>query len=110
MRRAARADHNQQRIMDELRALGLSVRDTSKLGQGFADIAVGGIGTSGKKFNWLFEIKDGAKPPSQRKLTPHEQKFKDEWRGQYDVITCANDALSIIGIGTHKNFKDGKQR
>ena len=44
----------------------------------------------------LFEIKDGNKYASQQKLTVAEQDFCDNWKGQYHVITCLDDAIKII--------------
>ena len=51
----------------------------------------------------LAEIKDGAKPPSARRLTPTEQALADLCRvrgAQYDVITDTADALELVGMGT----------
>lgn len=41
MRRAARTDANQVEIVSALRAIGCSVSDTSGVGGGFPDLAVG---------------------------------------------------------------------
>jgi len=71
MRRAARKDDNQREIERAFQRCGFQVFDTSRLGNGFPDLVVyrkshGVI---------LAEIKDGAKPPSARKLTPDEVAF-----------------------------------
>lgn len=90
-RRAARIDANQNEIVTMLRKMGYSVAITSDCGKGFPDIVVGRSG-----INFLFEIKDGNKVPSAQKLTPAEQQFADRWKGQYDVITCLDDAIKIL--------------
>lgn len=87
---ARRVDDNQKDIIAAFRKLGYSVRDTSRLGEGFPDICCGKAGRT-----YIFEIKDGKKPPSARKLTPAEQKFKNEWRGQYTVIESVDDVLAF---------------
>jgi hypothetical protein len=89
-----KVDTNQREIVTSLRKIaGVSVFSTHAIGKGFADIAVGYKGK-----NYLFEIKDGERPPSQRKLTPDEIKFFDSWTGQIDVALCLNDILKKIGI------------
>ena len=90
-RRAARVDANQNEIVTMLRKMGYSVAITSDCGKGFPDIVVGRPGR-----NYLFEIKDGSKPPSAQKLTEAEQQFCDNWKGQYNVITCLDDAIKIL--------------
>ena len=62
MRRAAKVDDNQKEIVSALRKLGASVLITSQLKNCF-DILVGYKG-----INYIIEIKDGKKPPSQRML------------------------------------------
>ena len=90
-RRAARIDDNQNEIVKMLRMMGYSVAVTSACGKGFPDIVVGRSG-----INYLFEIKDGNKVPSAQKLTEAEQQFSDAWKGQYNVITCVDDAIKIL--------------
>lgn len=80
-KRAKRVDDNQKQITDQLRKLGYSVCILSDVGKGVPDLLIGKAGN-----NWLIELKDGTKPPSRQKLTEHEQKFHDSWRGQ--VATC----------------------
>jgi hypothetical protein len=88
---AKRTDSNQRVIVDAFRERGLSVLVMSDLGKGAPDIAVG---TNGMTF--LFEIKDGAKPLSAQKLTPHEQKFFDSWHGHYEIIRSVDEVHKFI--------------
>lgn len=91
MRTAARVDSNQKEIVEGLRKIGASVLPTHQLKNAF-DILVGFKGV-----NYIMEIKDGNKPPSQRKLTPGEQKFKDSWKGgTYHVVESLEQAINII--------------
>lgn len=90
---AKRIDANQNNIVESLRKIGCSVAITSMLGKGFPDIIVGRIG-----LNFMLEIKDGEKPPSQRKLTPDEQKFHEAWKGQIAVVNDLEEALKAIGL------------
>ena len=84
--RRARKDTNQTQIVEELRQLGFSVAITHRLGNGFPDIVVG----RGNK-NYLFEIKsDGGN------LTPYEDQFAANWRGQWGIIYSTEDALKIM--------------
>ena len=87
-----RTDSNQTQIVTALRKLGCSVAITSSLGKGFPDIVVGWKGR-----NYLFEIKDGEKSPSQRKLTPDEVKFHEFWYGDIRVVESVDDALKAVG-------------
>jgi hypothetical protein len=69
-----RVDANQPSLVKEIRAMGkehVSVSMTHNVGQGFPDIIVGY-----KEKNYLFEIKDPAKPPSKKRLTKDEQTNK----------------------------------
>ena len=45
----------------------------------------------------LFEVKDGEKPPSQRKLTPAEQKFFNEWTGgTLKIVNSVQEAIDLL--------------
>ena len=90
MIRNARVDVNQPEIVRDLRKAGCRVLIVSQLKNCF-DILVG---YGGK--NYCFEIKDGSKVPSGRRLTEGERKFFVTWKGQVDVIHTAEEALEII--------------
>ena len=93
--RAKRVDSNQKELVAALRAVpGVVVFHTHDVGKGFPDLAVS---WRGSRQNFLFEIKDGDKPPSARKLTPKEELFHDTWPGQVDVIETAEEALLKMG-------------
>lgn len=91
--RARRVDSNHKLIVTALRQLGCSVADTSRLGEGFADVVVAKAGQTA-----LVEIKDGAKCPSARKLTPAEQQFMDGWKGIYRIVENVNDAIELVKL------------
>ncbi len=81
MRKRARIDANQPAIVKALRQVGCSVLVLSQLGDGAPDILVGRAGR-----NYLLEIKDGERPPSERKLTKDEQTFHNSWAGHKAVV------------------------
>ena len=74
-------DANHAEIAATFRNCGWSVADTADLGGGFPDLVVGY-----QTVNYLIEVKDGSRPPSQRKLTAAETEFMRGWSGQYVVI------------------------
>ena len=90
MRFARKVDDNQSVIVSKFRELGYSVALTHTLGQGFPDIVVGKYGLS-----FIIEIKDGSKPKSARRLTEPEEKFRNGWLGNYDIIDSVDDVISF---------------
>ncbi len=91
MRRAARVDDNHAEIVSALRKAGCSVLSLATIGHGAPDILVGRAGRC-----YALEIKDGSKPPSARRLTDDEWKFRDAWRGHYAVVESVEQALEAI--------------
>jgi len=89
--RAAKVDANHGEIVETLRALGASVQSLATVGDGCPDILVGWRGR-----NTVLEIKDGDKPPSARKLTPREQRWSDEWKGQVMTVMNVMDAVVLV--------------
>ena len=90
--RANKVDGNQAAIVRSLRQIpGVSVATLNKEKDGLPDILVG---VHGK--NYLFEIKDPAKRPSARKLTPAEFNFHSTWKGQAKVVTTLQEILDLI--------------
>lgn len=97
MRIAAKIDANQPEIVKALRKIGCTVEILSAVGKGCPDIIVGYKTHSGDKRNVFFEIKDGAKPKSARKLTPDQVVWHEKWQGLVYVVESVDDALKIIG-------------
>lgn len=92
MRRAGKRDSNHAEIVKALRDLGCSVLDLGAVGHGCPDILVGVAGV-----NYLLEIKDGRKPPSERKLTPDQVDWHRVWKGQALVVTNVLEAAQAVG-------------
>jgi len=90
MRRVARRDANERRVIDALRACGAYVKQIND--EGFVDLLVWYRGHV-----LLLEVKDGDKPPSARALTPAEAKFHAEWPGQnLHIVNSEHEALDIL--------------
>lgn len=89
--RARKIDTNQPDLVKSMRSIGMSVFITSGLGNGFVDVVAGYRG-----INYLFEIKDPGKPPSQRKLTDDEQRFFGGWKGEAHKVETMEDVMRII--------------
>lgn len=87
----AKIDSNQKRIVEEIRKIGASVFSLAAVKKGFPDIIVGYRGN-----NYLFEIKDGSKPVSKRKLTPIQVVMHANWKGQVNVVTGSEEIIKII--------------
>jgi len=93
MRLRARIDDNQPEIVKALRAVGALVQSLATVGGGCPDLLVCWQGEL-----YLMEIKDGAKPPSARRLTPAEADFATRW--PVEVVCNVREALAVIGIDT----------
>ena len=93
MRRKSRVDSNQPVIVTALRRVGATVTPTHMVGAGFPDIVCGFRGVT-----YTMEIKDGALPPSARKLTPDEARWHSMWAGHKCIVKSPEEALEAIGI------------
>jgi hypothetical protein len=93
MRRAAKVDANHGAIVDALRRAGATVQSLAGVGKGCPDLLVGHRGR-----NWLMEVKDPAKPPSARELTPDQKVWTVTWGGQVAVVETIEDALAVVGL------------
>lgn len=91
-----RIDRNQPEIVARFRKLGCSVAITSSLGAGMVDIVIGVPRENLEPYTALIEIKDGEKPMSARKLTPDEQKFHDNWKGNIHIISSEQEVDDLI--------------
>jgi len=91
MRRAARTDANHEAIVRALRKVGATAISLAAIGKGCPDVLAGFRGR-----NLLLEIKDGAKPPSERKLTSDQVAFHESWAGQVVVVTSVEEAVRVV--------------
>lgn len=92
MRRAGRTDANQSDVVTALRYYGATVQPTSMVGDGVPDLLVG---VGGRTF--LIEVKDGSKPSAARKLTPAQEKWFSEWRGE-PVFVAESAAVAVAFV------------
>lgn len=97
MIRAARKDANHKQIADYLLDHGASVGDLSQVKK-LCDIAVAFRGVTE-----LVEIKNGALPPSGRKLTEGEQQFHDRWRATVHIVIDLEDAKQLLLLMERKS-------
>lgn len=88
-RRAARTDANHKDIVKCFRSLGWSVLDVSQLKK-CCDLFVSKI-----KVTVAVEVKDGSKPPSQRKLSDGEIDFMEAWQGEHRIILSEDDVIEL---------------
>lgn len=84
---ARRVDENQPEIVAALQAIGVSVWVIGEP----VDLMVGYRGKTG-----ALEIKDGRKPPSERKLTQQQRDFFLLDRGFHRVVSDVEEALHAI--------------
>jgi hypothetical protein len=96
MRQAAKRDANEKEIVKALAAAGCSVTQLS--GPGIPDLLVSRAGV-----NYLLEIKDPAQPPCKQVLTPMQEIWHRDWRGQKAVVKTVDEALAAVGL----SVKDG---
>ena len=90
MRRAARRDDNEKEIVAALREAGAYVKAIND--EGLFDLLV-----SYRGHTLLIEVKDGAKPPSARRLTNAEAKFHNEWPGDnLHIVNSVEEALALL--------------
>jgi hypothetical protein len=98
MRRAARRDANQGEIVGVFQALDCSVLDIASTPCGF-DLVVGY-----KTQAILVEVKDGAKPPSARKLTENEHSAHLNWHGPKAIVKSNAEAVAVAQLLRSRHF------
>lgn len=87
--RRQRSDANQMELVTMYRKLGVSVLVVS--GQASVDLVVAARGVTD-----LVEVKDGSKPPSERRLTTKEQDFHDAWPARVWIVMNQEDVYAHI--------------
>jgi Holliday junction resolvase len=96
IRRAAKVDANHREIAAALIRCGAWVVDCSAVGQGFPDLLVSHRGKL-----TLVEIKDGAKSPSRRKLTPAQVDFHALAKAAgtpVRVVETVEQAIALVAV------------
>lgn len=92
MRRAARVDSNHAAIVGALRACGAQVLSLAPIGRGCPDLLVFHRGRL-----MLVEVKNGAKPPSARGLTPMQEQWHRLW--PVEVVMSAEQVPALLVEG-----------
>ena len=92
-RYAKRVDENHREIVESLRSSlpEATVFDASGAGRGFPDLVVGFDGG-----NYLYEVKNGSKTASARKLTNSQLGFHGNWQGHVAVVCSAEEILADL--------------
>lgn len=91
MRRAAKRDANHKPVVDTFRALGCSVFETDRVGEGFPDLVLGMLGE-----NILIEIKNPETHYGRAGLSGSQSAFNDGWRGAKVVVICSADEAAAF--------------
>ena len=91
MRTKPRLDRNHKEIVEGLRNCGCSVQSLAAIGGGCPDILVARNGRM-----WLFELKDGKKIPSKRKLTEQQVEWKVRWHAAVHTVESLERALWLV--------------
>lgn len=99
--RAARVDANHVQVVSALRAAGAAVQSLASVGAGVPDLLVGVPGTNRLA---LFEVKDGNKPQSKQKLTPHQIAWHERWK-DYPVCTVDGPDAAIRHLNVLRGSK-----
>ena len=87
MRRAAKVDGNQSAIVQALERMGLSVRSTAALGDGFPDLV---IFSPRVQLTLLAEVKE-----AKGSFTGAQLMFYRSWSGPVYVLRAVTDAIYI---------------
>lgn len=93
MRRRARTDANHADVRDALRVAGWTVIDTSRAGDGFPDL----VALKHGRIEFV-EVKDGSKPPSERRLTAAEAQLAKRFLAAgvaVRIVTTIDEAVSL---------------
>ena len=102
-----RQDANHKEIRNAFEKLGCSVVDLSPLGKGVPDLLIGYSGIC----CICVEVKDGTRPPSARKLTKDEEKFRMNWTGGYRLVQNVDDVTKTVQLlqGWHRAIRTASE-
>jgi len=94
MRRAAKVDTNHAEVVKALRAIGCTVQSLAAIGKGCPDLLVGYRGKT-----LLMEVKDGTRPPSEKRTTEDQDKWHGAWNGgALWLVYSAQDAIDAVTL------------
>lgn len=105
MRRAAKVDDNQNKIVEALINFGCVVESLARIGGGCPDLLVGcpeneRHGGLIPRRLVLMEVKNPNASPSKRKLTPDQVRWHQDWHGwPVYVVQTPEEAIKIIMEG-----------
>ena len=85
--RANKRDANEAEIVAALEKIGATVHTLDQP----VDLVVGY-----QARNYLFEVKDGNKPPSKRQKTDNQKRFFAAWKGQVRIVETPEDAIRAV--------------
>jgi Holliday junction resolvase len=97
MKYARKIDANQPEIVKALRAAGCTVEHLHAVGSGCPDLLC-----AIDNHTFLIEVKDGAKPPSEQKLTPHQIEWHAGWKAPVHIVNSIDGALAVVVIYKQK--------
>ena len=98
MRRKPKLDSNHNEIVNALRTAGCSVQSLAGVGDGCPDLLIGCRG-----HNILAEVKDGAKPPSARRLTRDEVIWIAAWKGERVLLLqTLQDVVELVAAMAYR--------
>lgn len=89
--RIRRVDANQAAVVKALRKIGAAVTHMHPLGGGVADLLV-----SFRNEWFVLEVKDGAKPPSARELTPDEREWIAGQKALVAIVNSPEEAIRLV--------------
>lgn len=101
MRKAARRDDNHNELVGVFRALGCTVFETDRVGEGFPDVVVGCIGV-----NHLVEIKNPGTDYGRAGLNQKQKLFNDPWRGEKVVAVWTQDEVTALVANWRKKPRE----
>lgn len=89
---AGRVDANHIAVRAALGGMGATCQSLGMVGDGCPDFVVGYRGRT-----YLLEVKDGKRPPSERKLTAAQERWHSWWRGTpVRVVTSPEEAIEAV--------------
>jgi endogenous inhibitor of DNA gyrase (YacG/DUF329 family) len=91
---ACKVDENHKEIVDAMKAVGASIIDTSRLGQGMPDLIVGFRGQT-----ILLEIKNPKTQYGRKGLNANQRKWAEGWTGgPLSIVDSVDAALRVLGV------------